>query len=81
MIFLLAQDFQDAVAAIPREHPNYRTLGLFEEAIRREIHPTSSAEADYERHGFIARQPPRPSNWSDSWLTGGGENAIKMIAF
>ena len=48
MIFDLAQDFHDAVAAIPRrqgyagqvprEHPKRRVLELLEEAIRRDIH-------------------------------------------
>ncbi|MCC6797783.1 MAG: WD40 repeat domain-containing protein [Candidatus Hydrogenedentes bacterium] len=38
MIFELARDFTDALAAMPREHPKRRTLALFEEAIRRDIH-------------------------------------------
>ena len=38
MIFELARDYADALAAIPRDHPKRRTLELFEEAIRRDIH-------------------------------------------
>ena len=38
VIFDLAQDFHDAVAAMPREHPKHRMLELLEEAIRRDIH-------------------------------------------
>ena len=38
MIFELAQDFHDVLAAMPREHPKYRMLELLEEAIRRDIH-------------------------------------------
>ncbi len=38
MIFELAKDFADAIAAMPREHPMRRTLELFGEAIRRDIH-------------------------------------------
>ncbi len=38
MIFELAKDYTDALAAMPREHPKHRTLELFEEAIRRDIH-------------------------------------------
>ena len=44
MIFELAQDFHDAVAAMPRGHPKHRMFELLEEAIRRDIH-------------FIARHP------------------------
>lgn len=38
MIFSLAQDLQDTVAAMPREHPKQRMLELLEEVNRREIH-------------------------------------------
>jgi WD40 repeat protein len=38
MIFSLVQDFADALAAMPREHPRHRTLSLFDEAIRRDVH-------------------------------------------
>ncbi len=38
MIFELANDFHDAVAAMPREHPRHRMLELLAEAIRRDIH-------------------------------------------
>jgi len=46
VIFDLARDFSDVLAAIPREHPKRRTLELFEEAIRRDNrffdgHPTT----------------------------------------
>lgn len=44
MIFELAQDFHDAVATMPSDHPRHRTLELLEEAIHRDIH-------------FIARHP------------------------
>jgi hypothetical protein len=56
MIFELAKDFYDAVAAMPREHPKHRTLELFEEAIRREIH-------------FIDRHPTTLSQclWNLCW--------------
>jgi hypothetical protein len=36
MIFELAQDFHDAVVAMPTNHPKRRILSLLEEAIRRE---------------------------------------------
>ena len=38
MIFELARDFQDAVAAMPAGHPKHRMLKLLEEALRRDIH-------------------------------------------
>ncbi len=38
MIFDLAQDFHDAVAAIPAGHPKHRMLELLEEAVRHDIH-------------------------------------------
>ena len=38
MIFDLAQDFVDALAAMPADHLKWRTLGLLEEAVRRDIH-------------------------------------------
>ncbi|MCC6794082.1 MAG: WD40 repeat domain-containing protein, partial [Candidatus Hydrogenedentes bacterium] len=38
MVFELARDFHDALAAMPREHPKRSALELFEEAIRRDIH-------------------------------------------
>ena len=38
MIFDLAQDFHDAVAAMPKDHPKHRMLGLLEEAVRRDVH-------------------------------------------
>ncbi len=38
MIFELAKDFHDAVAAMPSEHPRHRMLELLEEAMRRDIH-------------------------------------------
>ena len=44
MIFELAGDFGEALAAMPAEHPKRRMLGLLEEAVRRDSH-------------FIARHP------------------------
>lgn len=46
MIFELAQDFHDALAAMPSEHPKHHMLELLEEAVRRDIqfierHPTT----------------------------------------
>ncbi len=38
MIFDLVQDFADALAAMPREHPRHRILKLLDEAIRRDVH-------------------------------------------
>ena len=38
MIFSLVQDFSEALAAMPREHPRYRILKLIDEAIRRDVH-------------------------------------------
>ncbi len=38
MIFPLVQDFADALAALPREHPRYRVLKLLDEAIGRDVH-------------------------------------------
>jgi len=38
MIFELAFDFHNAVAAMPRDHPKHRMLELLEEAVRRDIH-------------------------------------------
>jgi WD40 repeat protein len=56
MIFELAQDFHDAVAAMPGEHPNHRMLELLEEAIRQDIH-------------FIARHPTTlfQCMWNTCW--------------
>jgi WD40 repeat protein len=56
MIFELAQDFHDAVAAMPREHPKHHMLELLEEAIRRDIH-------------FIARHPTTLFQclWNTCW--------------
>src|SRR5437762_14207003 len=46
MMFPLVQDFADALAAMPAEHPRYRVLHLLDEAIRRDVnfidrHPTT----------------------------------------
>ena len=38
MIFDLARDFSDALAAMPADHPRRRILALLEEALRRDIH-------------------------------------------
>ena len=38
MIFELADDFADALAALPADHPKRRMLELLQEAIRRDIH-------------------------------------------
>ena len=38
MIFDLAKDFSDALAAMPADHPKRRMLELLEEAIRRDVH-------------------------------------------
>jgi len=56
VIFSLAQDFHDAVAAIPPGHPKHRMLELLEEAIRRDIH-------------FIARHPTTlfQCMWNTCW--------------
>jgi len=56
MIFELAQDFHDAVAAMPREHLKHRMLELLEEAIRRDGH-------------FIARHPTTlfQCMWNTCW--------------
>lgn len=66
MIFDLAQDFHDALAAIPRrqgsggqvpqEHPKLRILELLQEAIRRDIH-------------FIDRHPTTlfQCMWNSCW--------------
>ena len=35
MIFPLIQDFADALAAMPRDHPRFHILRLLDEAIRR----------------------------------------------
>jgi WD40 repeat protein len=56
MIFELAKDFSDAIAAMPMDHPKQRILALFEEAIRRDIH-------------FIARHPTTlfQCMWNTCW--------------
>ena len=56
VIFSLAQDFHDAVAAMPADHPKRRILTLLEEAIRRDIH-------------FIARHPTTlfQCMWNACW--------------
>jgi WD40 repeat protein len=38
MVFGLADDFRAAVASVPRDRPRHRTLGLLEEALRRDLH-------------------------------------------
>jgi len=62
MIFKLAQDFRDAVEAMPREHPKHRMLELLEEAIRRDIH-------------FIDRHPTTlfQCMWNTCWWYEGGD--------
>ncbi|MBN2131666.1 MAG: hypothetical protein JW741_19360 [Sedimentisphaerales bacterium] len=52
MLFELAQDFHDAVTAMPREHSKHRMLELLEEAIGRDIHfidrhPTTLFQRDH----------------------------------
>src|SRR5688572_15356435 len=47
MIFELAQDFHDVAAAMPRDHPKHRILGLLEEALRRDIHFIARHAEDY----------------------------------
>jgi len=56
MIFELAEDFHDAVAAMPKEHPRHRMLELLEKAIRRDIH-------------FIGRHPTTlfQCMWNTCW--------------
>ena len=56
MIFSLSNDFHDAVAAMPREHPRHRMLELLGEAIRRDVH-------------FIARHPTTlfQCMWNTCW--------------
>ena len=56
MIFSLIQDFADALAAMPREHPRYYILKLLDEAIRRDVH-------------FIDRHPTTlfQCMWNTSW--------------
>lgn len=60
VIFELAQDFYDAVAAMPKEQPKQRMLELLEEAIRRDIH-------------FIVRHPTTPFQcmWNNRWRYAG----------
>ena len=41
MIFDLVEDFADALAAMPAEHPKRRILEVLEEAIRRDTHATA----------------------------------------
>ena len=38
MIIEMAQDYHDALAVMPSEHPKHRMLELLEEAIRRDVH-------------------------------------------
>jgi hypothetical protein len=56
MIFELAQDFCNAIAAMPREHPKHRMLELLEEAIHCDMH-------------FIARHPTTLFQciWNTCW--------------
>lgn len=56
MIFELAQNVHEAVMAMPKEHLKHRILGLFEEAIRRDIH-------------FIAHHPTTlfQCMWNTCW--------------
>jgi len=56
MIFELAEDFAEALAAMPADHPKRRMLGLLEEAVRRDIH-------------FVARYPTTLFQclWNTCW--------------
>jgi WD40 repeat protein len=56
VIFELAQDFHDAVTAMPNGHPRHRMLELLEEAIRRDVH-------------FIGRHPTTlfQCMWNTCW--------------
>ena len=52
MIFELAQDFRNVLAAMPREHPKHRMLELLEEAIRCDIHFIARHANDYPQALF-----------------------------
>jgi len=56
VIFELAQDFSDALAAMPQKHPSRRMLSLLDEAVRRDIH-------------FIDRHPTTlfQCMWNSCW--------------
>jgi WD40 repeat protein len=56
MIFSLLQDFADALAAMPADHPRRRILALLDEAMRRDVH-------------FIARHPTTLFQclWNSCW--------------
>ena len=56
MIFELAGDFADALAAMPADHPRRRMLRLLQEAVRRDIH-------------FVARHPTTLFQcvWNTGW--------------
>ena len=74
MIFPLLQDFADALAAMPREHPRYRILKLLDEAIRRDVHfidrhPTTLFQClwnngwSYDCPDAAAYYEPPPGGW------------------
>ena len=52
MVFDLAEDFSEAVDALPKERPKRRILKLLSEALRRDIHFIARHARDYPQVVF-----------------------------
>ena len=72
MIFDLAQDFHDAVAAMPRHHPKHRMLELIEEAALRDIHFIARHSKDYPQALF-------QSMWNLCWWYDCPQAAVRYV--
>jgi len=77
MIFKLAEDFADALAAMPADHPKPRMLELLQEAVRRDIHfvarhPTTLFQCMWNLCWWYDR-PETASHYvePEGWLDGG----------
>jgi hypothetical protein len=67
MIFELVKDFADVLEAMPNEYPQYHTLKLLDEAVRRDMH-------------FIDRHPTTlfQCMWNTCWWCDCPERAAHM---
>ena len=85
MIFSLAQDFHEAVAALPWEHPKHRMLELFEEAIHRDIHfinrhRTSLFQCMWNRVWFVQPEPSQDAGNAGDIMSRNGSLSTSQSA-
>ena len=69
MIYELAEDFAEALLAMPGEHPRRRMLELLEEGIRRDIHFLARYREDQPQALFQCL-------WNSGWWYDGPETAV-----